>query len=291
MAKTNRRCRSLSDIRIHEVSLVDRPANKIPFLFFKSEDSPKEEDGSVNKQKKIKITIESDGSVGGTTISINGKKVDGLKSFDFGFWSDNDPKQKIRASYTKVTSGQDGFNRTENYYLSKGEHVMNEQTLKALHTFLGANNVDFKKGSNEEDITKAVELINEHYKADLPEEFAKAIGTIATTAVGSFADTSEPESDSVSKSDENSEEVQALAKQVKALSDTLDKLTKKDEEKSELTKVIEALAEVSKRLTDLEKGGATRQSLSDQDDEGDETVAKGAGENGKFLWPSIAKSS
>ena len=52
---------NLKDIRINEISMVDLPANKSPFLFFKREG--KGQTQLTKAKKKIKIEIESNGLV------------------------------------------------------------------------------------------------------------------------------------------------------------------------------------------------------------------------------------
>jgi len=88
----------LRDINVKEVSLVDLPANKQPFLFFKREGA--KESQFVKAKKKIKIEIESNGTVGGTSIAVNGENLGKLRSFDFSFYG-SDPKSTINASYSK----------------------------------------------------------------------------------------------------------------------------------------------------------------------------------------------
>ncbi|KKL20995.1 hypothetical protein LCGC14_2449880, partial [marine sediment metagenome] len=59
--------RDLKDIELHEVSLVDKGANKKKFLFFKQEGKP----APKKLKKKINIVIDSDGTIGGTKIAVN----------------------------------------------------------------------------------------------------------------------------------------------------------------------------------------------------------------------------
>lgn len=313
--------RNLKGIKVREISLVDAPANKSPFLFFKREGE--QSDDPLTKQKKIKIAIESDGTVGGTNISINGDKVSKLRSFDFSFYG-QDPKQKIHASYTKVTDTEDGFSRTETYYLSKGENTMDKKILKALQAYLGTEEIDFEKKASEEDIQKALELIEKNYKEDFPQDLQDAVGVIAKCAANSFEakagngdDSLEkagakfskdaikklkaiiaavedlksllPDNEaSTQKSDSNDDKVNELAKQLEGLKEVIEKLDvkEKDDEKSSISDVAKALKDISDRIKSLEDGGAVRKSISDQDSDGDDEP-NGAGEDGKVLWPSL----
>ena len=123
--------KKLADIKINEISMVDLPANKSPFLFFKQEGIEQGQTQLTKAKTKIKIEIESNGLVGGTTIRVNGDEVKKLKSFDFSFYG-NDPKLAVHASYSKETSSTDGFSRIETYYLSKGVIAMTKEMLKVL---------------------------------------------------------------------------------------------------------------------------------------------------------------
>lgn len=308
----------LKDIHIKELSLVDLPANKLPFLFFKREGDV----DPVNKKKKIEIGIVSDGTVGGTAVSVNGKKLGKLKSFDFSFYGGGDPKSMIHASYTKAASDSDGFSRTETYYLNKGD-VMKDSTVKALQEYLGTDEIDFEKKASEEDIEKALLLITKEYKESFPEDLENAIMLIAKSAVvgcnveGFLKDDLEkagakfskdalqklknvlaavealksilPDNkDAKEKSDiSNTSAVDTLCKSITQLNESIGKIDDKKEE-SVASKLAETLEGLSKRLKSIEDGGVTKKSL-----EGDETGAAndskgaGAGEDGKHLWPTI----
>lgn len=309
--------RNLKDIKINEISLVDLPANKLPFLFFKRKGVPQID--PINKaKKKIKITIESDGTVGGTIVSVNGDKLEKLRSFDFSFWS-SDPKSTINASYSKETETEDGFSRTESYYLSKGD-IMKKETLKAFQDYLGTEDIDFEKKVSEEDIEKALTLITEHYKESFPEDLENAVGVIAKCAANRCEgedgkddlekagakfnkDTLKklkavleamealksilPDAkDTTQKSDDVTDE---LAKQITELKEAIGKLSpeKKDDGKSKSVakELAETLEDISKRLKVIEKDGATKKSITGDDN--DDDTPKGAGEDGKPLWPTI----
>ncbi len=314
MAKKSRK---LSGIKINEISLVDLPANKQSFLFFKRDGS--EEKDLVEKAKKIKIGIESDGTVGGTTISVNGKKLVNLRNFDFNFYG-TDPKSTIHASYSKESSDEGGFKRTETYYLSKGD-VMDSKVLKVLQKYLDTDEIDFEKKASDEEIQKALVLITEQYQESFPEDLENAIGLIAKCA----ADRRDVEKDdkddlekagakfskdvlkklqavlaavealktvlpeagtSTQKSDGNvSDEV---AKQIASLGEAVSKLSKekgvdKNTSKEDLQKTLEAL---TKRLSDIERGGAVKKSIADDADDDDNGSNTGS-EDDKVKWPTI----
>jgi flagellin-like hook-associated protein FlgL len=306
----------LKDMKIKEVSLVDLPANKSPFLFFKRDGDPV---GPINKQKKkIKIEIESDSTVGGTSVAVNGKKLGKLKSFDFGFYG-GDPKAMVHASYTKASDGGDGFTRTETYYLTKGESTMKDETLKALKKYLGTDEVDFEKAVNEDELVKALELISAEYKDSFPEDLEKAVALIAKCAVQPVPCPTCSEDDDVKKagakfskdvlrklkavldaveslkgilpSDESKQKstggddaIDELTKQLSDLKSTLGAAENKAE-KATTSELAKTLKEVSDRLKALETNGVTRKSI--EGDDGEEGGQRGAGENGKPLWPTL----
>jgi hypothetical protein len=305
--------KNLSNIKIKEVSLVDLPANKLPFLFFKRDGAKVSQ--FVKAKKKITIEIESNGMVGGTKVKVNGDDLGKLRSFDFSFYGD-DPKQAIHASYSKVTESVDGFSRTETYYLTKGK-PMNEKTLKALKKYLGTDEIDFEKKVDEEEIQKAITLISEHYQDSFPEDLVNAVGVIAKCAASSYAVKTEdvakagarlskdmikklkaiiealaglmPDESqftSTKKSDTDGE-TSELEKQIAELKEAIVKLdpAKKDDDKSSLTELTKQLKEVSESVSALEKGDATKKGITGDDTDNDEP--KGAGEKGEILWKSF----
>lgn len=308
----------LKDMKIHEISLVDLPANKLPFLFFKRKGD--QQIDPISKKKKITIEIESDGTVGGTNIAVNGEKLSNLRSFDFSFYG-NDPKTTINASYSKESGEGDGFSRTESYYLSKGM-IMKKETLKALQTYLGTEDIDFEKKVSEEDIAKALTLITEHYKESFPEDLENAVGVIAKCATNRYE--AEGDKDSLKKAgakfskdvlkklkemiaavealksilpDEKNETQKSdsdsvtgdLAKQIAQLNEVVAKLgseKKDDDSDSVAKKLAETLEGISGRLKTIEDGGVTKKSISG-DDDSDDGIPKGAGKDGKILWKSL----
>lgn len=313
MAKPKRG--NMKDIHINEISLVDLPANKQPFLFFKRDGADKSQ--FVKAKKKITIAIESNGLVGGTKVAVNGDDLGKLRSFDFSFYGD-DPKQTIHASYSKVAESEDGFSRTETYYLTKGE-LMKSETLNALKKYLGTDDIDLEKKVDEEDISKALSLICEKYQDAFPEDLGNAVGVIAMRAVSSY-DTAKdvkkagarlskdmikklqqiiealknlmPAEDSTAtkKADDDGDETSDLAKQLAELKEAITKLspTKKDDSKVDIAELTKQLKEVADSVKAMEEDGVTKKSIDGDGNDGDDEP-KGAGENGKILWKSFQK--
>ena len=314
-----KRGNKLRDIKLNEISLVDMPANKRPFLFFKRKGA--HESQFVKAKKKITIAIESNGLVGGTKVSVNGEDLGKLRSFDFSFYGE-DPKQLIHASYSKVAASEDGFSRTETYYLSKGEITMDSKTLKALQTYMGTEDIDFEKKVGEEEIEKALTLISEHYKETFPEDLENAVGVIAKCAASSYEKKDDDKdvekagakfsadarkkikavitsleamlpgaSESKEKSDSGSDKLAEVVKQVAELKEALAKKLdpgKKDDDKSIVAELTKSLKEISDRLNAVEGDDATKKSIDgDGNDDDDDDEQKGAGEKGKKLWPTV----
>ncbi len=305
----------LKNIKINEVSMVDLPANKLPFLFFKNDGGRRIE--LLSKKKKMKIEIESDGTAKGTAIAINGDKLGEIRDFSFYFYG-NDAQSPVSCSYSKVVEAEDGFKRTETFYLSKGENIMTKEMLKALQDYFGTEDIDFEKKVDEEVIQKAIELITKEYKEDFPEDLDEAIGVLAKRASGGYQVKKDEDlekagakfskdvltklravlasvealksilpdmKESTEKSDGGN--VDELTKQLTELKETIAEMTKSSdsEKKDKLTETIDAM---KKQIEILGKGGATKKSISGQDDNDDEP--KGAGENGEVLWKSFQQT-
>lgn len=321
-----KKSRKMKDIHLREISLVDKPANLRPFLLWKQDGKPS--DGSLLKaKKKINIEIVSDGTVGGTDIVINGDKVEKMQSFNFSFWKGEDAKSRVSASYTTLVENVDGFQRTETYYLSKGDVQMDKRLQELLKSFLGDGfeKADFELNELNEativELEKALTTIN-GYKDDFPADLVAAVSLLAVPASQGYKqlesvekagaklskDTTnkiralvaaakslegmlpKADGDDTEKSDENSSELQ---KTVEKLAESVLAITGKLEEKEasdEIKKVGDAVAKIADRIKSLEKQPAsTKKSLGDAG--GDDTnVAKGAGPNGEVLWKSLVGS-
>ena len=295
--------KNLKDIKINEVSMVDLPANKLPFLFFKQKDGNRV--ASISK-KKLNIEIESDGTTKGTTVSIDGKSLGKLRDFNFSFWSTAKGGEPVSCSYSKVVEDEGGFKRTETFYLTKGK-VMNKELLKALQEYLGTEDIDFEKKVGEEEIQKALELITKEYKESLPGDLAEAVGLIAKTAANSFAAKDEDVNKAGAKfSKDVLKKLKAVLASVEALKSILPDMTEKsdsgdnDTKVDELTKQIAELKEViakkdanddlaktlenlQKQVEALEKDGVQKTSLTDQDTNDADSKEK----NEKPKWPTL----
>jgi len=285
--------RKLTDIELQEVSLVDKAANKKKFLFFKQEDESAKH-GSKKLKKKINIVIDSDGTIGGTKISVNGDELEDLKDFNFSFWSGVDSSNPVSCSYSKSVETEDGFSRSETFYLSKGDLQMNENIKKQLENYFGENkDVDFEKAEDDSAIIKALETVNE-YQGDFPDDLKKAAGVIAKQAglysciktEGQVSNETNVEKAGAKLSKETLKKItDALAtlksiipqlteksdettttKTIEELKKSVEQLEKRkdDASQNELTKTLIELAE---RLETVEKSTGVKKSVQGQDDE------------------------
>lgn len=321
-----KKSRELKDITLDEISLVDKPANKRGFLLFKQEGEASTDDSLLKAKKKINIVIDSDGTVGGTTVTVNGDKVDKLQSFSFSLWDATDKDAKVSASYSVLAEATDGFQRTETYYLAKGDGPMDDRITKILKALFGEKITKFDKVElNEETITEIVKALTiiEGYKEDFPTDLGSAIGLLAVhagqgykpTEKAASTETAEVPTEQVkklealitaaqamlptkkvddktatSKADGDSSELkQTVETLAKAVADITGKMEKK-EASEQLTQINGALSKVSDRLKTLEgQPAGTKKSLEESDTDKTAT-SKGAGEDGKVLWPSLIAS-
>lgn len=273
----------MKDITTNEISLVDKPANKRPFLMFKRDGKPN--DGSLLKaKKKINIEIESDGTVGGTVITINGDKVDKMQSFNFSFWEGEDAKTKVNASYSKLVESEGGFQRTESYYLAKGDNIMDDRIQKILKKMFGDKIAKFEKVElNEDTITEIVKALTvvESYKAEFPADLGAAIGLLAVHAGQGYIQPEPVEKAGAKLSKDTLAKMKALVAAAKTLEALLPKEANDDgsthkadnEEASELQKTVELLTKSVADMTGkLEKKEATKQLTKLQTEFGEVTA-------------------
>ena len=122
----------LSNIIVKEVSLVDEPANLRRFMFVKSLDG---EGGSESENvekafKSLDLSLKTDGTSGGTSVTINGKRLKELKGLVVSMAELGQDDVTVYAQYTIANKGESpgGFESTRTYTLRKSlvddiEHV------------------------------------------------------------------------------------------------------------------------------------------------------------------------
>ena len=179
--------RKLKEIDVDEISFVDAPSNRKKYFIIKGDDG-------VQKQK-AKIQIESNGTVKGTTITVNGEEVKDLVDFSFSFYQlrsgdVGELGKNVSCTYSKVTETEDGFKHTDHFYLSKSLEVNKgmKEIKELLKDCLGE---DF----SEEEFEKAEKLSDKaadtlkgalniliKYMGDFPDELKKGVGVLAKYA-------------------------------------------------------------------------------------------------------------
>jgi hypothetical protein len=104
--------RRLINLQIDEVSLVDKAATKRRFFFVKNAAGvtiqPIEKKAGDDESGDGFISIESDGTVAGTTLEINGEEITNVSELSLSFWSP-DPNSKEICSCPPGTPGQVSF--------------------------------------------------------------------------------------------------------------------------------------------------------------------------------------
>lgn len=263
MAKKDK-ARTLTDLKLDEISLVDKAANKRKFLFFKGADG----DVAVPFEKgTLNIEIESDGTAEGTKVTVNDNALGKLTEFHFGFWTpmDGDSPGSISCSYTKVVATEDGFERTETFRLAKGD-TMNKKIAELLKAYMGSDEDVVVKANKDSagEVVAALELITKSYKKEFPEDLTKAVCVLAGYAGLGCAE-------SIDKSAEVSELRKALAdvtEQVKAIQ--AGKPVEKKEEGPTLTTLAKAITVMEKSLAEAIQNGV----VAKKDDDPMAQIAK-----------------
>lgn len=259
--------RELSDVKVERVSLVGKPANAQTFL--------------IMKQEKLNIEIESDGTGRGSVVTINGDEMPDLRSFNFSFYN-IDKDALVDCSYSKVVESDDGFKRTETFYLSKskGENKMvSKEILELLKEYSGKDDYEFVQADLSEDavtiLKESLKLVN-GYKAEFPDEMRDAVGVLMQYAASATVEKevekvedNKDDKESVAKeenTDDNKDDNKdAVTKATEDLTKSVEALTKKIEDSS--TEVEKALKEITERLDVVEKSTGVKKSIDGQDDE------------------------
>lgn len=159
--------RILEDVEIEEVSLVDVPANLRKFFFIKRNSGTEKfeiEKGDTS------ISIDSDGTIEGTKITINGKKLKDISNFLFSFFLDSefsDGSGPVFSQFTLTSDKKkDGFTSAETFTLAKAKIDKSIDTETTMD-FMGIDiNID---GEDGKDIAKNLHVLKEYQDA-FPQE-------------------------------------------------------------------------------------------------------------------------
>jgi len=163
--------RKLKNIQPEEISLVDFPANMIPFFFIK-------QDERLEKAEALSLAIGSDGTAAGTEIQVNGKKIKDLKEFSFSYWVPDTPTAEV-----SETMGDQLAPMITATWAVKGDKA----GFRHIYGISKAEIDEARKLSGElndaEEMKKASALL-ETYREDLPSDLAGAMQFLISKARG-----------------------------------------------------------------------------------------------------------
>ena len=249
----------LENIDVEKIALVDLPAIRRKFLIEKQD-------------KKISISIESDGTIKGSKIIVNGEEIKNLQDFHFSFYKPRGEigetvGSPISCSYSKITETEDGFKHSDTFYLSKSEmevNKMDKELKELLDSYFGEevsfDTEEFEKAKLSDKaldaIKGALNLVNK-YKADFPDDLKKAVGTLAKYASYGYGYPAK-------KSDDNKD----INKAGKTLSkDTVTKVKSVIKAFNELQNVVKALNDLlpEEDQKNLKKSDATEGKDADEE--------------------------
>ena len=215
----------------------------------------------LSKLKKAHISIDSDGTIKGTKILVDGEGLKNLADFSFSFYTSRSgeglsEEPRVSCSYSKVTETEDGFKHTDHFYLSKGEVNNVDNELKELfRDYLGEDfsEEEFEKAEKLSDkvlnaLKGAMNILNK-YKGDFPDELKKAVAVLAKYAgYGYPAKKVEKAGAKLSKST-----IEQIKKVIEALGKLIEPDKVKKEAGDENEEVKKELGEIKKALEKLEK--------------------------------------
>jgi hypothetical protein len=173
--------RKLKDLKINEVSLVDRAANGRVFSVIKNNKINIEE--PVEKAAKTDIEIKSDGSIENTVFIINGEQVNPA-NFWFSFYQYKDEYGEmdgnIACDMTIISpETEGGFKNVTSMYLA--DRNTPGDTM-AVEKFLKNSGVVYEKDIDYMQLAKSAEVLDE-YKGVIPTEVEEAVEYIKKVAV------------------------------------------------------------------------------------------------------------
>lgn len=173
--------RKLKDLKINEVSLVDRAANGRVFSVIKNNKINIEE--PVEKAAKTNIEIKSDGSIENTVFIINGEQVNPA-NFWFSFYQYKDEYGEmdgnIACDMTIISpETEGGFKNVTSMYLA--DRNTPGDTM-AVEKFLKNSGIVYEKDIDYMQLAKSAEVLDE-YKGVIPTEVEEAVEYIKKVAV------------------------------------------------------------------------------------------------------------
>ena len=210
--------RKLDEIIVEEVSIVDKAANKRRFMFIK-----RDADGEEIELLKADtdITIKSDGTSGGTKITINGREIKRVHEASFAFFDNPDStdgdSNPVYFRYVTSAAGKSsgGFRQSKTFVLAKAEVVektehATEEDLATIGAFVGEDiDVESIDGDRAASIAKSLSVA-EDYLDVAPAEFRGAIKELVQAMLPSSQDETV-----VEKADDETKEENEVAEEPK----------------------------------------------------------------------------
>ncbi|HUX01420.1 MAG TPA: hypothetical protein VMY35_10625 [Phycisphaerae bacterium] len=247
----------LKNISVDEVSIVDEPATRRRFMFWKSADGG--QDSAFEKQfKSLDVAFKSDGTAGGSSLEINGKAISELDSITLSAAPVGE-SMSIYCAYTQGAKGQTagGFRPTYTYTLSKADHAV------------PAGTAPLSKRLDPEDVNTVQAYINE-----LPPRLRRSVENL----VGAVQSLDEPiakEEEGVTVPEPKTQDGEVPpappAVDLTGVTEKLDKLT-------------EAMGAIAEKVTAIETADKDRQAAIEQaaKDAAEHAAAVGTGEEIEF---------
>lgn len=249
--KLNKKGGELLKIQIEEVSVVDAPANQRKFLFFKSD----------LKKAAADFSVQSDGTTEGTSITVNGKTLEDLKSFQFSYYKPDADEEMyfdpVSLSFTLTTANENGFKTSETYELAKQRgNIMDYAKLGAFVKTLTGRDVteeQFKK--MDETALNELDVLSQ-YEGQMPVDLKKAVGYFLKD-MDADGGTQETQDDTNKTDQSDPPEIKAeVLESLKTMAETLNALIagKKPDEPTDDSAVLAELTKITDGIAKLSKG-------------------------------------
>ena len=225
--------KKLKNMDIKEVSLVDKGANRKKFLLIKRED------GEITE-----LTIKTDGTATGTTLSVNGEEVEDLKAFWFSLWPPDDfDAGMMNGSYTVSETDGTEFDRETTFNLKKGMNTMKLETvLKSLD--IDPSSLSAERTQDLESLLKFVEMMP-------PDDGASALNIIKASLVKEETPAEAEEDEelpagTVELSPEDVAEIRSAMSRLNGMLPESERVVIKSEEPSDLVQILTAIKGLKK---------------------------------------------
>ena len=185
--------RKLSDPEIEEVSLVDHGANLRKFFFVKNANKTDSESTEIYEFNKADtdIKVESNGTVDGTTISINGKKINPINFYFSMYKNENETwENDVFCDYAIEEKGEKGdFSNVKLYRLQKvaqskeaGDVEDVKKSASLIQEYLKEVNLDHLGEDGVVNLAKSLDILAD-YKTLVPPDVLEALNEITSIAV------------------------------------------------------------------------------------------------------------